>query len=445
MSTFIGQLIGFAVIVFVIVKYVVPPVRTLMQKQQDAVRTALAESEEASKKLADADAMHAKAVADAKSDGQKVTDEARQDSERIAAQLAEQAEAEAERIKSQGAQQVQLMRQQLIRQLRSGLGAESVQKAEDIVRNYVADPAAQASTVDRFLEELEAMAPSPAVLEAGASLNLRAASREALAEVVKKFESLAEGADAAALSTLADDLAAVANLLIKQPTLNKHLAEPTDDSTAKVRLAERLFGGKVDAATLDLLTTAVSQRWSVEANLVDAVEHVARLALLVRAERDGQSEEVEDQLFRFGRVLDAESQLSRLLGDTAVPAEKRVELLKKVLDSSGGVNATAAALLTQTVELLRGEPADSAVNDLAELAVSRRGEAVAQVTAAADLTDEQRTRLTEVLSRIYGTPVSVQLEVDAEVLGGLLITVGDEVIDGSISSRLAAARAGLPD
>ena len=49
------------------------------------------------------------------------------------------------------------------------------------------------------------------------------------------------------------------------------------------------------------------------------------------------------------------------------------------------------------------------------------------------------------LTRIYGTPVSIQLEVDPEVLGGLLITVGDEVIDGSISSRLAAARAGLPD
>lgn len=445
MSTFIGQLIGFAVIVFIIVKWVVPPVKALMQKQQDAVRTALAESAEASKKLADADAMHAKAVEDAKSEGQKVTEEARHDSERIGAQLAEQADAEAERIKAQGAQQVQLMRQQLIRQLRSGLGAESVQKAEEIVRGYISDPAAQSSTVDRFLDELDAMAPSPAVLEAGATLNLRAASRESLAALVQKFESSTEGAAAAALTTLADDLADVAKLLLKESALNKHLAEPTDDAAPKVRLVEQLFDGKIDATSLDLLKTAVSQRWSSEGNLVDALEHVARLALLVRAERDGQGEEVEDQLFRFGRILDSESEFSRLLGDTEVPADKRVALLKKVLDSSGAANATAAALLTQTVELLRGETADAAVNDLAELAVSRRGEAVAQVTAAADLTDAQRTRLTEVLSRIYGTPVSVQLEVDADVLGGLLITVGDEVIDGSISSRLAAARSGLPD
>lgn len=445
MSIFIGQLIGFAVIVFIIVKWVVPPVKGLMQRQQEAIRVALAESAEASKKLADADAMHAKAVEDAKAVGAKVAEEARQDSERITSQLAEQADAEAERIKAQGAQQVQLMRQQLIRQLRSGLGEESVEKAAEIVRNYVSDPAAQSSTVDRFLDELDAMAPSSAVLEAGATLNLRAASREALAELVKRFESLAEGADAASLATLAGDLSSVAALLLDQTALNKHLAEPAEDSSAKERLVVRLFDGKVDAATLDLLKAAVAQRWSNEANLIDGIEHVARLALLVRAERDGQSEEVEDQLFRFGRVLDSQPELSRLLADTVVPADKRVALLAKILDGGDGVNDTAKALLIQTVELLRGESADSAVNDLAELAVARRGEAVAEVTAAADLSDAQRTRLTEVLSRIYGTPVSIQLEVDPEVLGGLLIMVGDEVIDGSISSRLAAARTGLPD
>ena len=83
--------------------------------------------------------------------------------------------------------------------------------------------------------------------------------------------------------------------------------------------------------------------------------------------------------------------------------------------------------------------------DLAELAVARRGEVVAHVGAAADLTDAQRTRLVELLTRIYGHPVSVQLNVDPELLGGLSITVGDEVIDGSIASRLAAAQTQLPD
>ncbi|TQC34024.1 F0F1 ATP synthase subunit B/delta, partial [Rhodococcus sp. WS7] len=167
------QLIGFAVIAFIIVKWVVPPVRTLMRNQQEAVRAALAESAEAAKKLADADAMHAKALADAKAESEKVTEEAKQDSERIAAQLSEQAGSEAERIKAQGAQQIQLMRQQLIRQLRTGLGAEAVNKAAEIVRAHVADPQAQSATVDRFLSELEQMAPSSVVIDTAATSRLR--------------------------------------------------------------------------------------------------------------------------------------------------------------------------------------------------------------------------------------------------------------------------------
>jgi ATP synthase F0 subunit b/ATP synthase F1 delta subunit len=444
MSIFIGNLIGFAIIVFVIWKWVVPPVRSMMQKQQEAVRVALAESAEAAKKLEDADAMHAKALEDAKAEAARVKDEAKHDSEKIAEQLAEQAGVDAERIKAQGAQQVQLMRQQLIRQLRQGLGSESVQKADELVRAHVSDPAAQSATVDRFLAELDEMAPSEAVIETGASARLRAASRAALSTLTDEFDEVAGRLREPGLTTLADELAAVVRLLIAEPSLAKTLAEPTDNSAAKVALVDRVLSGQVDEHTLELLRTAASQRWSAKADLIDGIEHTARLALLKRAEVAGEVDEVEDQLFRFGRVLDSEPQLSALLSDYTSPADGRIALLDKVFDGSS-VNGTAAALLSQTVGLLRGERADEAVVDLAELAVSRRGELVAHVTAAADLTDAQRTRLTEVLTRIYGHPVSVQLDVDPESLGGLSIAVGDEVIDGSIASRLAAAQTQLPD
>ncbi len=110
-----------------------------------------------------------------------------------------------------------------------------------------------------------------------------------------------------------------------------------------------------------------------------------------------------------------------LLGDYGAPAEGRVGLLRNVLRSaSGDVNRITVSLLSQTVELLRGQPAEEAVLLLAEVAVARRGEVVAQVSAAAELSDAQRTRLTEVLSRIYGHPVTVQLQIDPALLGGLL-------------------------
>ena len=76
----------------------------------------------------------------------------------------------------------------------------------------------------------------------------------------------------------------------------------------------------------------MSGRWSADADLVDAVEYVARLALLVRAEREDVVGDVEDQLFRFGRILDAQPQLVTLLGDYSAPAEGRLKLLRDVLD-----------------------------------------------------------------------------------------------------------------
>jgi ATP synthase F0 subunit b/ATP synthase F1 delta subunit len=443
MSTFIGQLIGFAVIVFLLWKYVVPPVRNMMKKQQEAVRVQLAERAEAEKKVADADAEHAKALEEAKAEATNVIGEARQDAEKIAEQLRAHADAELERIKVQGGQQVRLLRQQLIRELRQSLGAESVHRASDLVRDFVADPSEQSATVDRFLGELDEMAPSDADFEDPVTAKLRAASRESLTEVVEKFDDVVADLDTDGLTGAADDLASAAKLLGQEPVLARHLADPTGDPAPKVRLVETLLSGKVSDSALDILKTAVSQRWSSTSDLIRCVQHVARLVLLVRAERDDQVEDVEDQLFRFSRILDAEPRLITLLSDYTAPLDGRISLLNNVLRRRASRNA--ADLLRQTIELLRGERADEVVRELANLAVSRRGEVVAHVRAAGELSDAQRDRLTELLTRIYGHPVSLQLDVNPALLGGLTIAVGDEVIDGSLASKLAAAETHLPD
>ena len=95
---------------------------------------------------------------EAKAEAAKVIEEARHDAEKIAEQLRAHADSELERIKVQGGQQVRLLRQQLIRELRQSLGAESVHRAGDMVRDFVSDPAEQSATVDRFLDELDEMA-----------------------------------------------------------------------------------------------------------------------------------------------------------------------------------------------------------------------------------------------------------------------------------------------
>jgi ATP synthase F0 subunit b/ATP synthase F1 delta subunit len=446
MSTFFGQLFGFAVIVFMVWRYVVPPVRRLMTARQNAVRQQLKEAAEAAGRLTVASQAHAKALEDAKAEAQRVTAEARIDAERIAEQLRAQADVEVERVKVQGARHVELLRAQLIRQLRQDLGYESVRRAGELVRDHVEDPVRQSATVDRFLDDLDAMAPSEADVQYPLLAKMRSASRAALVSLVGRFGEIAERLDDQGLSTLADELASVAKLLDRELVVTRYLTVPAEDATPRVRLIERLVSGKVGDSTLEVLRAAVSARWSANSDLVDAIEHVARQALLMRAERAGQVDEVEDQLFRFSRVLDAQPRLAILLGDYTAPAEGRIQLLRNVLENaSGDVNPITVALLSQTVELLRGQPAEEAVLGLAEVAVARRGEIVAHVSAATELSDAQHTRVTEVLSRIYGHPVMVQIQIDPRLLGGLAISVGDEVIDGTLSSRLAAAETQLPD
>lgn len=446
MSTFIGQLIGFAAIVLLVWRYVVPPVRRLMTARQETVRQQLKDSEKAAQRLTESTTAHSRAVERAKEEAAQLVEEAKSDSERIEEQMRAQAESEAERIKAQGARQTELLRAQLTRQLRLELGHESVRQASELVRSYVADAQQQASTVDRFLDELDDMAPEPVEVECPVLAKMRSASRHAVGNLVDRFDTLAKDLDNQGLTTLSDELVSVAKMLNQEVVVTRYLTVPAEDASPRVRLIERLFEGKVADPTLDVLRTAVSERWSANGDLVDAIEHVSRQALLAVAEQDGSVDEVEDQLFRFSRILDAQPRLGILLGDYTTDADRRVGLLRNVLESSGSsVNPVALALLSQTVELLRGTPAEEAVLLLAQVAVARRGEVVAQVSAAAELSDAQRTRLSEVLGRIYGHPVAVQLQVDSDLLGGLLISVGDEVIDGTLKSRLAAAEAQLPD
>jgi ATP synthase F0 subunit b len=446
MSTFIGQLVGFAVIVWLVWRYVAPPVRKLMVDRQNTVRQQLADSKAAADRLAEASRAHTKATEDAEAEAQRITDEAQSDAQRIAEQLRAQAESEAERVKVQGTKQVELLRAQLLRQLRTDYGAESVRRAGELVRGFVADPAQQSATVDRFLDDLDAMAPSAADVQYPVATKMRSASRLALTSLLKQFDEQAGGLDDKGLSTLADDLTSVAATLIRETVVTRYLTLPAEDASPRVRLIERLVSDKVGEPALDVLKNAVSERWSADSDLVDAVELVARQALLIRAERAEQLDEVEDQLFRFSRILDVQPRLVILLGDYESPADGRVRLLRNVLgNASADVNPITVELLSKTVELLRGQPVLEAVQGLAEVAVARRGEVVAQVSAAGELSDAQHTRLTEVLSRIYGHPVTAQLQINPESLGGLSISVGDEVIDGTLSSRLAAAQTQLPD
>lgn len=271
---------------------------------------------------------------------------------------------------------------------------------------------------------------------------MQASSREALALVRERLDEITAQADVAELRQLGSELSAVVGVLARERVLVRHLADPAAGERTRSGLAAGVFGGKVGATTVDVLREVATQRWSSPKDLVGAVELLGRQAVLTAAEREDTLDETEDELFRFGRVLGSENSLRALLSDLAAPAERRLALLHSVLD--GKIGRDTMDLLEQAVRAPRGQSLDVVAGQLAEQAAQRRRRVVAQVTAAAPLTAEQEERLAQALSQIYSRTMSIQVEIDPDVLGGLVVRVGDEVIDGSVASKLADAGHGLP-
>ncbi len=270
---------------------------------------------------------------------------------------------------------------------------------------------------------------------------MRAASRDALASLRQQHAASEAKASAAELTSLAEDLYAIADVLIVQPLLRRTLGDPATDAAGRAAFAGQLLAGKVGAPAVTLTQAAVGQRWSSPWDLTDALELTANDSLFAAAEKQSALDEVEDQLFRFERILDAQTSLTTLLDEPTVLASRRVSLLSTVLADK--VNPITKSLLQHAVASERTRGITAAVHDLLDEAAARRERSVARVLSAIPLTDEQQTRLAAALGEIYGRAITVRAAVDPAVRGGLVVHIGDEVIDGSVAARLLTVRAAL--
>jgi F-type H+-transporting ATPase subunit delta len=271
---------------------------------------------------------------------------------------------------------------------------------------------------------------------------MRAASRDALAKLRGQQDSVSgQGQSVDALVALAEDLYSVTQLLVSQPQLRRTLADPATAPEGRAVLVAQLLQGKIGAGALTTTQDAVRERWSSPWDLADALELTAIDTLFVAAERQGALGDVEDELFRFERILDAETGLTTLLDEPTVEASRRVSLLDTVLASK--VHPITKLLLEHAVASQRTRGITYAAHDLLDEAAARRERSVARVLSAVALTDEQQTRLATALAQTYGRPISVRTAVDPSVQGGLVVRIGDEVIDGSVAARLANVRTAL--
>ncbi|MFH9860210.1 F0F1 ATP synthase subunit delta [Streptomyces sp. NPDC017202] len=262
---------------------------------------------------------------------------------------------------------------------------------------------------------------------------MNGASREALAAARERLDALTDNTsvDAAQLAT---ELAAVTALLDREVSLRRVLTDPAQSGEAKAELAQRLLGTRISGTAADLVVGLVRSRWSQSRDLVDALEQLADVADLTAAQRAGTLDDVEDELFRFGRIVASNVELRAALTDRKATASAKGELLRSLL--GGRADAATERLVTRLVTAPRGRSLEAGLESLSKLAAARRDRMVAVVTSAVPLSAPQRQRLGAALAKLYGRTMHLNLDVDPEVLGGIRVQVGDEVINGSLADRI---------
>ncbi|WP_405998446.1 F0F1 ATP synthase subunit delta [Streptomyces sp. NBC_00829] len=265
---------------------------------------------------------------------------------------------------------------------------------------------------------------------------MNGASREALAAARESLDALTDNTSVD-VAKLAEELAAVTALLDREVSLRRVLTDPAQAGEAKAELARRLLSGQVGGETVDLISGMVRSRWSRSRDLVDAAEELAATADLTVAQRAGALDDVEDELFRFGRIVESSTELRSALTDKSAPASAKGELLRSLL--GGKANPVTERLVVRLVTQPRGRSLEAGLDSLSKLAAARRNRMVAVVTSAVPLSDQHKQRLGAALARIYGREMHLNLDVDPEVLGGISVRVGDEVVNGTIAERLEEA------
>ncbi len=259
---------------------------------------------------------------------------------------------------------------------------------------------------------------------------LRGASAEAQAQLVSELESSGGSAEG-----LGEELFGVAALLRGEPALRRIATDASIDGTAKADLAGNVFAEAVGATTLSLVKSAVQHRWTKPRDLADVIEELGVLAAVRSAGEDGGK--ISDELFGVRQLIDQADGLRTALSDPSRSAADKGALLRDLFQSQ--VLPSTMLLVEQAANGTHGA-IDGALEAYQHTAAHARGEKVATVHTARELSEGDRTRLTAALSAQYDTTVHLQVVVDPEVVGGLRVHIGDDVIDGTVASKIEDAQ-----
>jgi F-type H+-transporting ATPase subunit delta len=264
---------------------------------------------------------------------------------------------------------------------------------------------------------------------------MRGPSRASYAELRDQLGAVA--VDPATAEQIGDQLFAVVRLLDSEHGLRRALADSGKPAAEKSDVARRLLHGRVSEATEGLVADAAVAHWATSGDFADALEQLAIEALTMSAQYGGTLDDLEDDLFRFARVVSGQTGLrAALIGPTTTDA--KTSLLTNLLADK--VSGPSLSLITQLLTHPRGRSPQAALDLAAGIAARRREQLIAVVRVATELSAAQRQRLLAALTETYGQGIHLNVVHDPTVVGGVSVQIGDELIDGTAASRLAVVR-----
>lgn len=250
------------------------------------------------------------------------------------------------------------------------------------------------------------------------------ATREALASARAALD-----AESKVQLAAGEQLLGAGRAIAGSPQLRAVLADPSVEPAEKSALVGRIFGS-LDPVAARLLSGIAASRWSNQDELVDGIEEIGIRAVAAAVGDAG----LEGELFAVGRIIASDAELELALGSKLGDPAAKAAIVDELLASK--IHEATLVILRHLVQSPRGRRVGELVAGAARILADANGRLVARVTAAAPLAAAQRERLERAIAAQYGREARIDLVVDPEILGGLRVQVGDEVVDGTVAARL---------
>ena len=262
-------------------------------------------------------------------------------------------------------------------------------------------------------------------------------SRQSLASLRDTLDEKLNGLSAADCTAMSEDLFIVLTALNSSVGLRRAFTDPSRDAQSKAVLVQNLFGSTLSKSVLFIVVEAVSLRWSSPVDVASAVEQLAIEAEATAANAQDSLDRVQDELFIFGRTLAEHQGLRQILGDRLGSGVGKSEIISKLLGAKAA--PSTVRLLTQLVNGLAGRSIDSVQEIYIDAVAARRNRLNVLVRTRSALSTAQVEKLTRIMTAQVGQPVHLNFDIDPSVIGGVSIRFADEIVDGTISTRLADA------